>query len=432
MKISNIFTTLALTLATVVTTGCSNSQEDYFDKPASIRMQQMLDNTKKVLTSAPHGWALDYYPDRNLSYGGYAYVLTFNDTHATVGAEIRPGEFCTSLYKMTDDNGPVLSFDSYNEIMHYFAKPDSENPHAHDGDFEFIILDVKDDVIKLRGKRTGNDMYMYRLDRDPAEYLNDVMDMVHDICLPDLTGTMGSTAMTGLISPDNRHLTLTWDGHSVSSYFVPTDNGIRFLNPVNVDGHDISGLKYSHREMTYTSLSASDPAIKLTHTVGEGYILYEDIAGTYDLIYENGDASIRVELKPVADRTHFLMSGHNPEYDVEVTYDRLKGCPLFHSQQVGIDYAGTERVLIWFACRQYGGNYSVNTGCGMYAKPDLATPGTFLFEPNEYATVHANSFSIVQIKSLDYISTLDGDAPDKWRVDGKNDLEHVIALRKVN
>ncbi|MDE6086555.1 MAG: DUF4302 domain-containing protein [Muribaculaceae bacterium] len=431
MKIHHIIPSIVIAIVAAIASGCTNNQEDFFDEPASIRMQQMLDNTKRVLIAAPNGWALDYYPDSNLSYGGYAYVITFNDTHATVGAEIKPGEFCTSLYKMTDDNGPVLSFDSYNDIMHYFAKPDSENPHAHDGDFEFIILDVKDDMIKLRGKRTGNDMYMYRLERPAAEYLNDVIDMAHDICLPDLVGTLGSTSMTGLIEPDTRYMTLSWGVNQVAEYFVPTDNGIRFLNPVTIEGQEISGLKYSHREMTYTNLTEGGPAISLKHVVGEDYILYEDIIGTYDLIYQNGAASIRVELKPVSDRTSFLMSGLNPNYDVEVTYDRSKGWPLFHSQQVGIDNDGDQRVLVWFTCKENGGKYSVNTGCGMYAKPDMANPGTYNLEPNEYTTVHANSFYIAQIESLEYVSTLDGDAAEKWRIDGKNDIDHVIALKKV-
>lgn len=431
MKKFHIFPSIIVALLSAFALSCTNGNEDIFDDPASIRMQQMLDKTKHMLIAAPNGWALDYYPDKNISYGGFAYVVSFTETHATVGAEIKPDEFCTSLYKMTDDNGPVLSFDSYNDIMHYFAQPDSENPHAHDGDFEFIILDVKDDIIKLRGKRTGNDMYMYRLDRPASEYLNDVMDMVHDICLPDLVGTIGSISIKGRISPNNRFMTLTWGNNQVSEYFIPTDKGIRFLNPVIIEDEEIRGLKYSHREMTYTNLNETGPHISLTHVVGEDYMLYEDIVGIYDLIYKNGEASLRVELKSVAERTHFLMSGLNPNYEVEVTYDRTKGCPLFHSQQIGVDYDGDESGLVWFTCKEYGGKYSVNTGCGMYARPDLNNTGYYTLEPNEYATVHANSFYIAQIKSLEYISTLDGDASTKWQIDGKNDLEHVIGMRRI-
>lgn len=430
MKLYKFFAIFLFAAGMVSFPSCSNNEDDLFDEAPSIRMQQMLSNTQRVLVSADKGWAFDYYPDRNLSYGGFAYVVSFTETHATVGAEIKPGEFCTSLYKLTNDNGPVLSFDSYNEIMHYFAKPDSDHPQAYDGDFEFIILDVKDDVIKLRGKRTGNDMYMYRLDRDPVDYLNDVVDMSYDICLPDLVGSIGSTSLTGLIDPDVRNMTLKWGDESASEYFVPTDNGIRFLNPLTVEGVEISSLRYVHKDMTYTDSDGTAP-ISLKHVVSEDYILYEDIPGVYDIIYENGNASVRMELKPTDRKTSFIMTGLNPEYDVEVTYDRSKGYPLFHSQQVAIDYVGDEKVLVWFTCKESDGKYSVNTGCGMYAKPDLNDPGTFVFEPNEYATVHANSFYIAQIKSLDYIHDLDGDAAAKWRIDGKNDLDHVVAIRKV-
>lgn len=79
---------------------------------------------------------------------------------ATVGAEVKPGEFSSGLYRLTEDNGPVLSFDSYNDLMHFFATPDSDHPRAYDGDFEFQLFCMSPiDVRKLRGKRTGNDMY---------------------------------------------------------------------------------------------------------------------------------------------------------------------------------------------------------------------------------------------------------------------------------
>ena len=38
-----------------------------------------------------------------------------------MGCELAPGVFETSLYKMKGDNGPTLTFDSYNTLMHFFS-----------------------------------------------------------------------------------------------------------------------------------------------------------------------------------------------------------------------------------------------------------------------------------------------------------------------
>ena len=73
MKLNKTLLYVLMVLPTLLLQSCLKDQEDVFDTPSSIRMQEVLDNAKKVLTSPKEGWAFDYDPDRNLSYGGYAY-----------------------------------------------------------------------------------------------------------------------------------------------------------------------------------------------------------------------------------------------------------------------------------------------------------------------------------------------------------------------
>ena len=104
MKLYKTLLYVLMILPALLLQSCLKDQEDIFDTPSSIRMQELLDNAKKVLTSSEEGWAFDYYPDRNLAYGGYAYTVKFDNQKVTVGSELAPGTFESSLYKLTNDN----------------------------------------------------------------------------------------------------------------------------------------------------------------------------------------------------------------------------------------------------------------------------------------------------------------------------------------
>lgn len=433
MTLNKVLIAACLLAGAAMFQSCLKDQDDKFDESPSLRMQAMLDDTKATLESSVYGWALDYYPDAYMQYGGYAYTIKFDGSHATVGAEMKPGEFHTSLYKLTDDSGPVLSFDSYNDLMHYFATPDSEHPRGYDGDFEFILLNVTDDLITLRGKRTGNTMYMHRLERPADEYLADVVEMARDIFLPTVEGIIGGAPLTGDIMLESRYMTLSWGDapeESVGEFFIPVPGGIRFLNPIEVAGETVSSLVYSHRELTFSNDAAASAPIKLSYTVGPEYTLFEDLEGEYSLIYEDGAASIDILLVPDQADNCYYMKGLNPKYDVKVRYDRTLGCLNFTSQQIGTDMVGNDEVLIWFTGKELGGKYSVNTECGVYALKDLDNPGTYYFKPNTYPTVHANSFYICQIKSLLYEDALDGDAPSSWHVNGSPTMKKIVSIKK--
>ncbi|MDE6986146.1 MAG: DUF4302 domain-containing protein, partial [Bacteroides acidifaciens] len=209
MKLNRTLLYILAMLPALLLQSCLKNQEDIFDAPSSIRMQEMLDNTKKILTSSEEGWIFDYYPDRYLSYGGFVYTVKFDNQEATVGSELAPGVFESSLYKMTNDNGPVLSFDSYNTLMHFFSTPSSSHYEGYDGDFEFIIMEATDDLITLRGKRTGNEMYLRRLTKTAADYINAISAVSESLILSSATGTAGTQELICSIDLDSRYMEFT-------------------------------------------------------------------------------------------------------------------------------------------------------------------------------------------------------------------------------
>ena len=134
-------------LASLLFTSCLKNQEDFFDDSASTRMTNTINKTKEILRNSEYGWEFEYYPDRDLSYGGLVYTVKFDSLDATIACSLIPDSTVTSYYRVTNDNGPVLTFDTYNPLMHYFATPSAGEYEAKDGDFEFVIEKLGDDEI---------------------------------------------------------------------------------------------------------------------------------------------------------------------------------------------------------------------------------------------------------------------------------------------
>ncbi|HRN15923.1 MAG TPA: DUF4302 domain-containing protein, partial [Xylanibacter oryzae] len=105
MKKFKIYIYILMLLPTLLLQSCLKDQEDVFDEPSAVRMQKTLEDVKKVLTSSEHGWAFDYFPDRNVTYGGYEYAVKFDSLSANIYFELAPGQSETSLYKLKSDDG---------------------------------------------------------------------------------------------------------------------------------------------------------------------------------------------------------------------------------------------------------------------------------------------------------------------------------------
>lgn len=270
MKIKYSFLLLLATMPLFLTS-CLHDQEDVFDESASTRMQTYLSNAKSTLTSAEHGWAFDYYPDRKLSMGGVAYGVQFSDTAATVTCVLAPGKKETSYYRMTTDDGPVLSFDTYNTLMHYFATPSSSQYQAYDGDFEFVIDSVGSDCIKVHGKRSLNTMYLRKLDKSIEDYTADASAMLHAFTLVGATGTIGSTEVAVTVDTDSQWFYFKSDDkNEASTAYIVTDKGVRFYEPITIGGKTITELSFDTKSLVLSGSTNDGAAVKLQGIVQGG------------------------------------------------------------------------------------------------------------------------------------------------------------------
>ena len=233
-----------LLLSTLLFQSCLKDQEDIFDKSSSLRMQEVLDKTKAALTGNENGWSLDYYPNRNLTYGGIAYAIQFKGTEATVYSQ-EADHSETSLYKLTNDDGPVLSFDTYNSLIHAYSTPSAGEYEAKDGDFEFIIMDVQDDLITLKGKRSGVQMYMHRLNESAEKYIADIQSIEEKMHSGKYAFVIdGDSILTRRV---NNVFVFTdpKTGESTDMPFITTTTGFEFKDTVNIMGKNVTGFNYS-------------------------------------------------------------------------------------------------------------------------------------------------------------------------------------------
>lgn len=193
-----IFSIFALILAASTFVACSNEEDDIFSQSAAERLNAASDLYSSRLTAQPNGWAMQLYPttQNEAPYGtGYLVLMRFHPNHQV---DVAMNNLLTnnvyqsdsSVWDVITDDGPVLSFDTHNSVMHKFSDPDDvpqtgTSDDANDetgtgigGDFEFIIVDAPEDAsyMMLKGKKRGTYNLLTPIEEgvDYQEYLTDV------------------------------------------------------------------------------------------------------------------------------------------------------------------------------------------------------------------------------------------------------------------
>ena len=250
MKIYKL-TCLTFVFAACVLQSCNTNDDELFDKPASQRMDAYLSHAKEVLSSSENGWVFDYYPHKERKIGGCTYVVKFKDDKVDAQLEFAPGKVLKSTYAMVVGNGPILSFDTYNKFLHIFATPNAKLYEGYNGDFEFVIDSIGQDVIKVHGNRCMNVMYLRRLKEKASDYLQKVSTISSNFLLSSTEGTIGNKSAELDFDTNLRQVSFTVDGKPVaSSAYNFTDKGIRLYMPIVVNGVTINELSYDAKNMT--------------------------------------------------------------------------------------------------------------------------------------------------------------------------------------
>lgn len=368
-------------LLTFTLQSCSNKEDEIFEESPSARLQALIDKTQATLISSENGWVMDYFPDRDLSYGGFLYILKFDKQTVEAYCELSTelSESITSLYKMSNDDGAVLTFDSYNEFLHFFATPSSGRYEAYDGDFEFKIMKVEDDLITLKGKRSGNTMYLHRLNEEPVQYLEKCVETSDNIFAPEASGTYGGTAIEALVDPDVRYITIYMNGGEYGQYFLPTPTGVRFVEPLEINGATISELSYDNTKFIFSGTDSNGANIQFTCVVPDDYMFFEEFEGDYRMYVTTSSGKYYFDVKLVPEEDHYIMEGFHPKFSPVLTFVKAKGCLEMRNQNVG-DYNGNTVRL----CAMGGGSlYPTSLASGLFIKKDVSRENMFVWVAND-------------------------------------------------
>lgn len=435
-----IFIYLLFLLPMLAFQSCLKDQEDIFDKDPSLRVQEAMENADKALTSSENGWELDYFAHEKRQYGGYAVTVKFADGKAIVGGELDMEHTYESLYKMTNDQGPVLTFDSYNALMHYFATPSASNYEAMHGDFEFVIDSVGSDVVKVHGKKTQNVLYFRKLQTSSEEYLAKVKEVEDNFVVSGVEATVGGEQYAGVFDLDYRQLTLSnADGSQVQKEaYAFTDKGIRFYEPLNLNGEQVSDFTYEPETNLFTGTTSAGTAVSLQGTLPADYVKYADYAGDYTLCYypkvkqpaSTADFyyKVNVTLTPNADQSGYIMEGLNDHIKPVLKYNKSKGNLELNSQIVG-SANGYNIWLCSWGLAQNNGSLTANTSAGMVTQwnMDKEKP-VYLFKPNAYSGLVTDSFILWQYTAS---GTSGGKVTDSnWFVKNTYQLPYMYGLYK--
>lgn len=436
-----IFTTLALAISLFSMQSCLFNQEDVFDQSSSERLSAVKDNARNVLMAAPNGWLLEMYPQSEQEHGGFAYTLKFSELEVEVQTERMSGVY-TSYYKMIDDNGPVLIFDTYNKAIHEFSTPSgsSDAYEAMHGDFEFVVVEATPELVTLRGSRTGNTMYMRPLQESAESYLAKIDDIASRFMMTSIKGQLGETDVEAKIDTDTRHFTFNIGGESKTLAYALTDKGLRFYKPVTIDGREFETFELTDGGKSLTISDGVAQGTSFNAVFPEGYRMFADYAGNYTFKYSKGE--FPVTLVPSTDGKSYRMQGVNENYEIVLNYSKGTGTLSMCTQilTMGGEYFKNGNnyiaMLAWDSVKGYS-SYSNKNGLVTKWNGDEVNPVYELVDNGNWGTYVVCSFIFKSMNSTTLsasysLGNISSTSMYPFTGAGKHQVTNVVSLTKVN
>lgn len=201
MKVKHIInTSLMCATAAMLSTSCSFEQEDYFDESASLRITHLNEDIQSRLvnqsSNGNNGWVIQYFVagTDELNFEGFNLFGRFHDNNKVTLASdhrfLRNGNANkytehTSHYEMLAEEGPVLSFNTWNDILTVFEDPVSptaapgnivQDGVGMNGDHNLVLKSYKEDEIVFRGERHSALVRFIPCDRTFTEYIDAVKE----------------------------------------------------------------------------------------------------------------------------------------------------------------------------------------------------------------------------------------------------------------
>lgn len=194
MKINKIYSAISVALFATALTACSSFQEDdLFDESASLRITKFNEDLQARLveqsTEAKYGWVIQYFVgSESKGYNLFGrfdasgkVTLASNHPYLRGGNANKYTEYVSS-YEMLREDGPVLAFNTWNDILTVFVDPvdPSQAPstivndgEGMKGDHNFLFHAYEGQNILFRGQRHAAGIRFVPCDRPWEDYITD-------------------------------------------------------------------------------------------------------------------------------------------------------------------------------------------------------------------------------------------------------------------
>lgn len=255
MKKILMFTT-ALGLMVATLPSCLKDDKANFSGSPAARLDEAVRVNKQILESAPNGWSLGYYAGRNYSGPGFTLTLKFKDGKAYIMGDNKDATTVgVSEYDVVKDQGVVLTFPTYNSVIHELAGASQGYPEGLQGDYEFAILEANANFIRLRGKKWKNEMILTPIkNQTQEEFIQKVFTIREGMTTNNYHFILGKdTLSAGEVNVDTRRLTAKINNVSYDLAYNLTDTGLNLSSPIKIGAKEYSSFTWNEADKSFNN-----------------------------------------------------------------------------------------------------------------------------------------------------------------------------------
>ena len=248
-------------LAACLLVSCSQEEEAVYGKGNSYAKRTGETSTEYVnlLEGAPNGWLLSMYVGTGQQYGGYNYILKFHEGTVTALSEATTEED-TSLYTLNFSEKSILTFDTYNKVLHQFVEPSALFPEGKIGDNQLVIQSYENGVFTLKGQRSNNLMTLRKLEGEATAYLSKIRERQSLFKVSDAYPvTINGKEVDFELQPSNRQFIAREGTTVIKKAYIYTENGFKLYEPITIAGKTFSEFTLSADN---SEITADDASIK--------------------------------------------------------------------------------------------------------------------------------------------------------------------------
>ena len=235
---------------------CLKDDKANFSGSPAARLDEAVKVNKQILESAPNGWSLGYYAGRNYSGPGFTLTLKFKDGKAYIMGDNKDATTVgVSEYDVVKDQGIVLTFPTYNSVIHELAGASQGYPEGLQGDYEFAILEANANFIRLRGKKWKNEMILTPIkNQTQEEFIQKVFTIREGMTTNNYHFILGKdTLSAGEVNVDTRRLTAKINNVSYDLPYNLTDTGLNLSSPIKIGTKEYSSFTWNDADKSFNS-----------------------------------------------------------------------------------------------------------------------------------------------------------------------------------